>query len=106
MINLHDAVLDEIRFDWTLAKLELTFSTPSGRAVLRADGVTSVSIPRRLPWGPSSQVNMVTGSPRSGQVQVQVEMQSGDTLQVEAKSMVITGADAARVTPPASLTDT
>jgi hypothetical protein len=104
VIDLHDAGLDEIRFDWKLAKLELTFSTANGRAVLRADGATSVGIPRRLPWGPSSQVNKVTVSPHPGVVRVEIEMQSGDTLQVEAKSMVITSEDASRVGPTTSRT--
>jgi hypothetical protein len=95
MIDLHDAVLDEVRFDWKLARLEMLFSAGIGRVVLTAESATSVNIPCRMPWGPSSQVNTVTVGPSGGVMQIEIEMQSGDTLQVQAKSVVIARADAA-----------
>jgi hypothetical protein len=90
MIDLHDAVLEELRLDYEHGTVLVRFRTAQGTVTLRADDVFMVRAPRRQPWGlgNSHRVNRVHGPgpiySDSHAVQIEIQMQSGDTLEIEA----------------------
>ena len=89
--DLHDASLMTLEIDWMQGILRCTFKVgPSDneRAILTARGLRSFSSPRKFPWGPSFSVNSFRRSPAG----VSIEMQSGDTIDIEADSIKIEGA--------------
>jgi hypothetical protein len=88
--TLHDATLETVTFDWPTGVVEVRLRTASGYVVLRAVAVERLSCPRLNPWGPSSSVNEVRASANAagGQV-VELEMQSGDLITVEAASFTL-----------------
>jgi hypothetical protein len=71
------------------------FRTAAGRATLDATGVSLVNAPRRDSWGKggSASVNSVRGpepiDPGGDVVRVEIELQSGDVLQIDARAIVI-----------------
>ena len=95
MIDLHGAVLEELRLDYRGGTVLVVFSTSSGEVHLKADGVFMVRAPRRQPWGRggSEYVHEVRGPralyPDSPVVQVEVQLGSGDVLEIEARQITI-----------------
>lgn len=57
------------------------------RTTLAATGVAELQIRRRMPWGPSASINTArwTRPAEEGKGTLEIEMQSGDVLQVEAE---------------------
>lgn len=93
MIDLHDAVIEEVRLDYGAGTALVVFRTAAGRVRLAADGVLLVNAPRREPWGSggAASVNGVRG-PRpidSNAMRIEMELQSGDVLEIEAAKIVI-----------------
>ena len=86
--NLHDAVLDSVRFDWKGRSCVVTliaFLEPGRTGVpctITFDDVDDLSVPCRRPWGRSVHVNDLT---RTDDAFV-IEMQSGDPIRVTARS--------------------
>lgn len=90
--ELHDATLEEISFDWTQGTAYMRIKSGSrGALVLVATGVHSLEVSRHQPWGESVSINEVRGpEPRSnGLHQIEIEMQSGDTITVRANAFEI-----------------
>ena len=88
MINvlnkLHDATLTTIRFDWKSKQCEFQFDGGSalpGTIVLSFSGVTELTIPSSMPWGPSVSV---LSAKETAPGRFEIEMQSGDTISVVA----------------------
>lgn len=81
-LPLHDATLDGIYFAWAEGRCTLELATVElGERVLVFSGVTEVQIPKEQPWGPSVSINAVREpSPN----RFEIELQSGDVLQVQA----------------------
>lgn len=98
MLDLHDAVLEELRIDYQAGTAVIVFKTAAGKANLTAEGVLMVRAPRREPWGSggSASVNEVRGPApiyaEASAVQVEIELQSGDLLEIEARKIVIAAA--------------
>jgi hypothetical protein len=96
VIDLHDAIIEELRLDYRAGTVLVMFKTAAGRVNLTAEGVFMVRAPRREPWGSSAGVNVVRGPgpvyAEGTAVQVEIEMQSGDVLEIEARSIVISPA--------------
>jgi hypothetical protein len=87
--HLHDASLLRACLVWGQeAKVELLFRMAGPRHVrLVGTKASLLSCPHRNPWGASISVNEVRGpiAIADGYMQLEVEMQSGDTLVVEAE---------------------
>ena len=83
-LDVHDKVLREVIVQWEDARAELVFH--SMRIV--CTGLVSVRIPRENSWGPSVHGNSATVVEGT----LNLEMQSGDTIEVRASTY--------RVEPP------
>ena len=80
---LHDATLRGIHVDWEAGTCRLEFAgAPSIGAPfsLRLGGVRHIDAPRHAPWGPSASVLQA----RSSGTTVRIEMQSGDSIVIDA----------------------
>lgn len=88
--KLHDATLVRVVLLWDEeAEVELEFRVDGFKSVvLKTSGVTNLTCPHENPWGPSVSVNEVRGpvEVRCGLHRMEIEMQSGDTIVVEAKT--------------------
>ncbi len=81
-LPIHDATLSDIHVSWKIGRCELHL-LPVGLAphLLVFEGFTSIEIPRRESWGPSSSVNQVV---EVGGGQFEIELQSGDMIRIHA----------------------
>lgn len=88
--KLHDAVFLRAVLLWgKVADARMVFRVLGPRfIVLKATGVTNLSCPHENPWGPSVHVNEIRGPllARQGVERIEVEVQSGDTIGIEAAS--------------------
>ena len=66
--------------------------TAQGPLCLLARDFTSVVVPRDMPWGRSVSINQVRllGSGRD-RIRLEIEMQSGDTIAVDARRIEAAG---------------
>jgi len=91
--DLHDASLRSVAVDVDASTAVLVFEPVSGvdkpeQVRLIAHGWRTLSLPKREPWGHSAvwYVNEARGpwTLASGLKRVEIEMQSGDILEIEA----------------------
>jgi hypothetical protein len=88
--SLHDWTLTKITLDWhqgqLLINLEDTNRMPK---TIIAKGVRDLHIPRMNEWGPSNRINDVAeaGLQLSSNRSMQIEMQSGDVIRIEASEL-------------------
>ena len=84
-LALHNAILQTAAVHWPSATCRLLFEPVEVAQVqeLAFAGVTELIVPRQQPRGPSSLVNTVL-QPEPGCFQL--EMQSGDVIQVRAST--------------------
>jgi hypothetical protein len=54
-----------------------------------AYGTNQVVVPRKCPWGMSVSINTAVATTLSGSTRLEVHLQSGDVITVEAASMEI-----------------
>lgn len=82
-LPLHDAVLSSIHLRWDDGQCTLRLR-PVGQPqhLLVFDGCSHIALPRRANWGPSPAV-LAQGQPGEGRFEI--AMQSGDTLEIEAR---------------------
>jgi hypothetical protein len=89
--KLHDATLVSVRLDWETGTAVLALRTGLPEApdvTVTAEGTAHLRCPRRLPWGESVSINEVRGPvAHENGSRLEIEMQSGDVLEVEARSM-------------------
>jgi hypothetical protein len=88
---LHDATIKLVTVDCAGAAVTIRLvlcDEGSPEAELVAADFTDVQIPRREPWGPSVSVNEISivADPQFG-TQLQLQLQSGDILRIEAGSI-------------------
>ncbi len=89
---LHDAVLQDVSVDWeerTCTVRLLVFLDPKKNAVPCLaiwQGVSGVEIPMAAPWGRSIHIN---AQRRDGTNRFLIEVQSGDTIAIEAASATL-----------------
>lgn len=92
LLELHDASLESVVFRWADGELVLQLrsaGTASRRMVLVAHSVRKLACTRLLPWGPSVSINEVRGPSPTADLAasvVEVEMQSGDVICIEASA--------------------
>ncbi|MBT9098268.1 hypothetical protein KFZ76_11190 [Methylovulum psychrotolerans] len=90
---MHDWILLAILVAWTKSgegRVTMTFTTnKSNQVELTATGLVNLAVPKYEEWGPSNSVNRVFGPVQrdNGNYRVEIELQSGDTLTLEAKSI-------------------
>jgi hypothetical protein len=87
---LHDATLVGIEMAWDSGDVVVHLRTglsPFPHVQIKGISVRRIECPRNHPWGPSVSVNTVRGPSRTtdgAANRIEIEMQSGDTLIVEA----------------------
>lgn len=89
---MHDWSLISIVFDWVSGTANLSFRYGEGHnTVLSATNVAELLIPKREEWGTSVSVNEVQGPHllANGNYHLSIEMQSGDVIQIEARSFTL-----------------
>ncbi|WP_437753688.1 hypothetical protein [Sorangium sp. So ce1389] len=96
--SLHDATLETIELRWESGEVRLRIRTgdpEQPQLVVVASSVHRMECARQLPWGFSVSINEVRGpSPiDGGGACVEVEMQSGDVIRIEALEFCVRGAD-------------
>lgn len=93
--QLHDSTLRSVHLDWSTGEVRMALSavlagSSASRVVLQASEVTLLRCPRLAPWGWSVSVNEVRRSTdRDGRVRLELEMQSGDVIEIEGKAMTV-----------------
>jgi hypothetical protein len=85
---MHDWTLDSISIDWQSGSVVCRLQGPNAPASLVAHGLRELRLPRTFEWGPSVSVNRLTGpvTRDDGLLLLSIEMQSGDTIEIEASS--------------------
>lgn len=87
---MHDWTLVSVQVDWQAATVVVGFrNADSEQVLLTADDFTDLHVPKREDWGASVSVNEASDIELlpSGQQRLTIEMQSGDVLSLEAKSI-------------------
>jgi len=87
--ELHDKTLVSLNLDWGTGELRMHVGKgPHGQWLIVAAGVRRFECTRLDPWGPSKLVNDVRGPIplAEGVVWLEVELQSGDLLRLEARN--------------------
>jgi hypothetical protein len=92
--ELHDAVLASMTIRWEDGRTDLVVrpvSVTPHDVTLRLTGVTRLMWPRQAPWGFSLHINRVDGPIKLDETtqQLQIEMQSGDTIEIDYQDLVI-----------------
>jgi len=99
MTKMHEWILVSLFFEWETGSLTVIFdSHEHGLTSLIAEGVCELFVPRMSSWGPSVSVNSVEGplNVANGRQRLEIEMQSGDTIKIEAKSFDLPASAAAK----------
>ncbi len=88
---MHDWTLLSLRIDWASGDVLIVIRGPKAEDEIHAAGALEIHIPRALPWGPSVSINAVTGptAVENGLSSLAIEMQSGDTIKIVARSFNI-----------------
>ena len=76
--------------EWIKGMVTITFkNSDSNQVFLVAEGLTDLKIPKREDWGESVSVNEVEGpnSLDNGNSYIAIEIQSGDKIELEARSI-------------------
>ena len=82
--GLHDAIVHSVALEWATAEVSVELALLGAiHATLAFHSVTSVALPRSLPWGPSNAINEAK-TLSAGEYEIQ--MQSGDALRFTASS--------------------
>lgn len=92
--EFHDAVLASMTIHWEEGHTDLVVrpvSITPHDVTLRLTGVTRLLCPRQAPWGFSRHINRVDGPLKLDETtqQLQIEMQSGDTIEIDYQDLVI-----------------
>lgn len=92
--ELHDAVLASMTIRWEDGCTDLVVRPVSSApqdVTLHLTGVTRIMCPRLAPWGFSRHINRVDGPIKLDEAtqQLQIEMQSGDTIEIDYLNLAI-----------------
>jgi hypothetical protein len=91
--ELHDATFQRLEIVWDEAVARVIVlrwyegRTRSVAICFRA--FTSIDVPRTLPWGASASVNEVRVHEAGSGIVAEIEIQSGDTIKIAAKEVVV-----------------
>ena len=87
---MHDWILLSIVVEWMKGNVTITFETCEfNQVILTAEGLIELFIPKHDEWGESVSVNKVHEPVQleNGNYRLELEIQSGDTITLEAKSI-------------------
>jgi len=87
---MHDWILVSISAEWIKGVVTVTFKNhESDQVMLITDGLANLRIPKREGWRESVSVNEVSGPIllSNGNYHLALEIQSGDKIELEAKSI-------------------
>ena len=84
-LNLHDATLINIEFDWVNALTLVSFKLHLENIVIKFSDCTNVCIPNESPCGQSASVNTISQDGNT----FKIEMQSGDVISVNSSSFCV-----------------
>jgi hypothetical protein len=87
---MHDWILISILVEWTKGTVIITFDTYEFNSVsLIAEGLIEIIIPKHEEWGRSVSINEACGPIQleNGNYRLKLEIQSGDTIVLEATSI-------------------
>jgi hypothetical protein len=89
--EFHDWTLVEVVFRWAQGSVTVALDGPSSRCVVLAEDVSLLEVPRQIPWGRSVSVNSfsIVDMPDQGEKYLEIEMQSGDVIRVNAKRIAV-----------------
>jgi hypothetical protein len=91
--QLHDATLVAVTADWASGetRIRVRLSEEAARgAEIHICGSSLLRYSRRQPWGPSVSINEVRlSSIEGGRKRLEIEIQSGDTIEVEGSTVEI-----------------
>ena len=90
VVDLHDAALLTITFDWKMGTGTLRVRpTSHSETAIVATGVRFIAVHPEHPWGPSVYINEVRGPARTEAdlQRVEIQMQSGDLITIAAESI-------------------
>lgn len=88
--QFHDWTLAELHFDWCQATITVMLNGPmSARQVLTAIDASLLEVPRENPWGKSVSINAIRleGMPDKDVQALEIEMQSGDVIRINAREI-------------------
>ena len=105
MTRMHDWVLVSVLFEWKEGRVTLVFDTyEAGQVSVIAQGVSDLHVSQVKDWGPSVSVNSVKGplDAANGRQRLEIEMQSGDTIEIEAAAFDLPPAAIANTSPGAT----
>lgn len=88
----HDGVLLDVCLCWRSGTTTLTVSMFGNVRILCRVTITATSfveIPIQKPWGPSSSINRVQERSAGGGIQLNIEMQTGDTLRFAGRAIEV-----------------
>jgi len=88
---MHDWTLLSVTIDWEAGTAVLKLVSPSGPKELQAREIADIHIPRTFPWGKSRSINVSFDPVATSESSVilRIEMQSGDTITIVAKSFIM-----------------
>lgn len=87
---MHDWTLLALMVDWLDGTIKISFRNSQSQEVfLMANGFSELRVPRREEWGKSVAINEVDGPKtlQNGSMYFSIEMQSGDKIEMEARSI-------------------
>lgn len=87
---MHDWTLISIVVEWAKGIVTVTFDAYEyNRVILTAEGLIELVVPKHDKWGESVSVNKVQGPVKleNGHYYLALEIQSGDTITLEARSI-------------------
>ncbi|SDT88701.1 hypothetical protein [Halopseudomonas salegens] len=87
---MHDWTLLTLIVDWANGTITIAFRNCQSQEVfLIAEGLIDLRVPKREEWGGSVSVNEVDGPKvlQNGSLYFSIEMQSGDKIEMEARSI-------------------
>lgn len=85
---MHDYTLKNIDLDWLAGETRITLLDASSQPLeILATGVTELSVPRHSEWGFSVSVNEAQISESGDKQRLELAMQSGDVLLLEASDI-------------------
>lgn len=85
---MHDWTLISLFIEWKDAIATVKLQAGVGEKNLIASGLTNILIPKKDDWGSSTSINEIIGplALANGLQLVEIQMQSGDMIRIEAKS--------------------
>lgn len=96
--GLHDAILESVEMRWSSGEAALRIRTGDGahpQRMVLASAVRRFACDRQMPWGFSVSINEVRGPAAAGDgaVVLEIEMQSGDVIRIEAAAFSLRDAE-------------